>query len=37
MSDRVMCLKMEIDGALMNVIGAYALQIWCVLEEQGEF
>ncbi len=37
MSDRVMSLKLEIDGILRNVISAYAPQVGCEMEEKVEF
>ena len=36
-SDRVISVKMEIDGVLMNVISAYAPQVGCEWEEKEEF
>ena len=36
-SDRVMSLKMEIEGTLFNVISAYAPQVGCELVEKEEF
>ncbi|XP_065675628.1 uncharacterized protein LOC136091844 [Hydra vulgaris] len=36
-SDRVICVKLEIDGVVMNVISAYAPQVGCDMEEKEEF
>ena len=36
-SDRILSLKMEIDGIQINVISAYAPQVGCDLEEKEEF
>ncbi|XP_065672208.1 uncharacterized protein LOC136090032 [Hydra vulgaris] len=36
-SDRVICVKLEIDGVVMNVISAYAPQVGCNMEEKEEF
>ncbi|XP_065671736.1 uncharacterized protein LOC136089612 [Hydra vulgaris] len=36
-SDRVICVKLEIDGVVMNVISAYAPQVDCDMEEKEEF
>ena len=37
MSDRAMCMKLEIEGVLFNVISAYAPQVGCNTEEKEEF
>ncbi|XP_065675780.1 craniofacial development protein 2-like [Hydra vulgaris] len=36
-SDRVICVKLDIDGVVMNVISAYAPQVGCDIEEKEEF
>ncbi|XP_065672211.1 uncharacterized protein LOC136090035 [Hydra vulgaris] len=36
-SDRVICVKLEIDGVGINVISAYAPQVGCDIEEKEEF
>ncbi|XP_065662616.1 uncharacterized protein LOC136085255 [Hydra vulgaris] len=36
-SDRVICVKLEIDRVVMNVISAYAPQVGCDMEEKEEF
>ncbi|XP_065645226.1 uncharacterized protein LOC136075718 [Hydra vulgaris] len=36
-SDRVICVKLEIDGVVVNVINAYAPQVGCDMEEREEF
>ena len=36
-SDRAMCMKLEIEGVLFNVISAYAPQVGCNTEEKEEF
>ncbi|XP_065642811.1 uncharacterized protein LOC136074421 [Hydra vulgaris] len=36
-SDRVICVKLEIDGVVMNGISAYAPQVGCDTEEKKEF
>ncbi|XP_065668149.1 uncharacterized protein LOC136088372 [Hydra vulgaris] len=36
-SDRVVCVKLDIDGVVMNVISAYAPQVECDSEEKEEF
>ena len=36
-SDRAMCMKLEIEGVLFNVISEYALQVRCNTEEKEEF
>lgn len=35
--DRIMSLKLEIDGVMSNVVSAYAPQVGCQLEEKEEF
>ena len=36
-TDRIICLKMEVDGVMLNVISAYAPQVGCVCEEKEAF
>ncbi|KAK3544134.1 hypothetical protein QTP86_002802, partial [Hemibagrus guttatus] len=36
-SDRVMSLKLEIEGVMMNVVSGYAPQVGCELEEKERF
>ena len=36
-SDRMMSVKIEIEGVMVNVISAYALQMGCELEEKEDF
>ena len=36
-SDRMMSVKMEIEGVMVNVISAYAPQVGCELEEKERF
>ncbi|KAK3524670.1 hypothetical protein QTP86_000540 [Hemibagrus guttatus] len=36
-SDRVMSLKLEIEGVMLNVVGVYAPQLGCELEEKERF
>uniref|UniRef100_A0A7N6AN85 Endonuclease/exonuclease/phosphatase domain-containing protein n=1 Tax=Anabas testudineus TaxID=64144 RepID=A0A7N6AN85_ANATE len=36
-SDRVMSIKLEIEGVMMNVVSAYAPQVGCELEEKERF
>ncbi|KAK3549277.1 hypothetical protein QTP70_034483 [Hemibagrus guttatus] len=36
-SDRVMSLKLEIEGVMLNVVSAYAPQVGCELEEKERF
>ncbi|KAK3507778.1 hypothetical protein QTP70_000334 [Hemibagrus guttatus] len=36
-SDRVMSLKLEIDGVMLNVVSGYAPQVGCELEEKERF
>ena len=36
-TDRIICLKMELDGVMLNVISAYALQVGCIREEKEAF
>ena len=33
-TDKVMCLKMELDGVMLNVISAHAPQVGCIREEK---
>ena len=33
-TDRIICLKMELDGVMLNVISAYAPQVGCIREEK---
>lgn len=35
--DRIMSLKLEIDGVMLNVVRAYAQQVGCQLEEKEGF
>ncbi|KAK3507042.1 hypothetical protein QTP70_001588 [Hemibagrus guttatus] len=37
MSDRVMSLKLEIEGVMLNVVSGYAPQVGCELEEKERF
>ena len=36
-TDRIICLKMELDGVMLNVISAYMLQVGCIHEEKETF
>ena len=36
-TDRIICLKMELDGVMLNVISAYAPQVGCIREEKEAF
>ncbi|KAI5098342.1 hypothetical protein C0J45_12069 [Silurus meridionalis] len=36
-SDRVMIVKMEVEGVMINVISAYATQVGCEMEEKEKF
>lgn len=36
-SDRMMNVKLEIEGVMINVISAYAPQVGCEMEEKGDF
>ncbi|XP_051788084.1 uncharacterized protein LOC127529187 [Erpetoichthys calabaricus] len=36
-SDRVMIMKLEIGGVMMNVVSAYALQVGCAMDEKEDF
>ena len=36
-TDRIICLKMELDGVMLNVISAYALQVGHIREEKEAF
>ena len=36
-SDRIICMKMELDGVVLNIISAYALQVRCMREENEAF
>ena len=36
-SGRMMCVKMEIEGVMMNIISAYVPQVGCELEEKEDF
>ena len=36
-SDRMMYMKLDIDGVMMIVISAYALQVGCLMEEKDKF
>ena len=37
MSDRVMCLKLETEGVMFNVVSGYAPQVACELEKKEKF
>ncbi|KAG2463133.1 CFDP2 protein, partial [Polypterus senegalus] len=37
MSDRIMIMKLEIGGVMMNVVSAYAPQVGCVMGEKEDF
>ena len=37
MSDRMMYMKLDIDGVMMTVISAYAPQVGCLMEEKDNF
>lgn len=36
-SDRLMCVKVEIEGVMINVVSGYAPQVGCELEEKEKF
>ena len=36
-TDRIICLKMELDGVMLNVISAYAPPVGCIREEKEAF
>ena len=36
-TDRIICLKMELDGVMLNAISAYTPQVWCIREEKEAF
>ena len=36
-TDRIICLKMELNGVMLNVVSAYAPQVRCVCEEKEAF
>ena len=36
-TDRIICLKMEVDGVMLNVISAYAPQVGCIRGEKEAF
>ena len=36
-SDRIICLKMEMEGVMLNIISAYAPQVGCIYEEKEAF
>ena len=36
-SERIICLKMELDDVMLNVISAYAPQVGCIREEKETF
>ena len=36
-TDRIICLKMELDGVMLNVISEYAPQVGCIREEKEAF
>ena len=35
-SDRVMSMKLETEGVMMNVVSTYALRVGCEMEEKKE-
>ena len=37
MSDRMVYMKLNIDGVMMTVISAYAPQVGCLMEENDKF
>ena len=37
LTDRIICLKMELNGVMLNVISAYAPQVGCIREEKKTF
>ena len=37
MSDRMMYMKLDIDGVMMTVISAYAPQVGCLMEKKDKF
>ena len=36
-TDKIICLKMELNGVMLNVISAYAPQVECIREEKEAF
>ena len=36
-TDRIICLKMELDGVMLNVISAYAVQVGCIYKKTKAF
>ena len=36
-TDRIICLKMELDGVMLNVISANVPQVVCIREEKETF
>ena len=36
-TDRIICLKIELDGVMVNVISAYAPQVGCICEKKETF
>ena len=36
-TDRIICSKMELEGVMLNVISAYALQVGCICEKKEAF
>ena len=36
-TDRIICLKIELDGVMLNVISAYVPQVGCIREEKEAF
>ena len=36
-SDRLMCVKVEIAGVMLNVVSGYAIQVGCELEKKEKF
>ncbi|KAG2457374.1 RM48 protein, partial [Polypterus senegalus] len=35
--ERMMIMKLEIEGVMMNVVSAYFPQIWCAMDEKNDF
>ena len=36
-TDRIICLQMELDGVMLNVISAYVLQVGCICKKRKHF
>ena len=36
-TDKIICLKMKLDGVMLNIISAYAPQVGCKREEKEAF